>query len=65
MTDQERITQLEARIAQLEARIAAAERGPVKFGPLPDQPPCPPMTPLRWPPFQGWKPGDVWCGVTS
>lgn len=60
MTDQERITALEARIAQLESRVAIAERGPVMFGPNPYQLPQAPRMP-----FPAWNPGDVWGGSVA
>lgn len=66
MTDQERITALESRIAQLEGRIAFLENP--RFGPLPGMPAMPPRLEMpSWPPkpYAGWKPGDVFLGITK
>ena len=54
MSDQERITQLEARIAQLEARMNQLERKTT--------PPWPTLPPSRSPTFPK-PPFDVTCGA--
>lgn len=60
MTDQERITALEARIAQLESRVAIAERGPVQFGQIPNQ-----LPEMPWPQYPSHKPGYIWSETTG
>ena len=63
MTDQERITALEARIAMLEARLNAAEQ---RRAPMPALPALPTIQPT-WPnqPWPGYRYGDVWCATSE